>query len=123
MNKSITASLQYRMTVPKSDKKNMCHDISRSDGFYWFDVPTAQTQNIVDNLNLSPTMTVDEIAAKMKDVEIINGAEAAKLEVHIYFEGGCNGRHRLNADIEWFKDLRDLNNYKMVPHGVVIGME
>lgn len=124
MPKSFGLELQYRMTCSKKDPKNICHDSSRKEGFYWLTPESDFVRHTFQNMEILNSDSIGYIMSKLEKIELIAGAEAVKAELHICLPGstGVNGHFRKNINLEFFRDLKG-EGYNQIPAGVRVEPE
>lgn len=113
MSRKYYLSIEYRMTCEKSDRRNICQDSKRNNGFYW-DRASSETVDIelkkMDiHFDIAEIMTLEEAMIMVETVSIPDGCEAIKAELTVYLPDstGCNGVYRRNVSVQYFRDLLD----------------
>ena len=121
-NKCYTITADLRMTCEKTDPRNICSDIDRSDGFYWSrthsEIADENEENeqtriaineCIQQISLLNVVNIAELQERIERIPIPDGCEAMLIRLTIYLPGstGCNGGNRRNVTFESFRDLRE----------------
>lgn len=124
----VSVNIEYRVTVPKTDGRNICQDRRRDDGFYWTEAQYypleygsmgrgrkeskehyyQQMARMFEGAKSLDELTLEDILDRLDKVEVPADVEGIKVEVLVMYDsetGTVNGCMRKYAELKLFADI------------------